>query len=424
VEAARLDGQAIAVAAGLAFLAALTAAFAPLKRSRLVSGARSATASGESRRLQGAFVAAQAGIALVLLCGTALFARSFLAALELDPGYAKKGILLATLDYRDSKPDQVHGEMVRRIRAYPGVESVGGTSAFRIDLNPDQSIRVLGREQSQRVPLSGDNVIPGYFETLGVPLLRGRAFTDADLGERLAVINETMARQIWPNEDPIGARFEANGVPEQTYEVIGVVGDMRRQGLEREPIAQMFRAGYTTVLTVAIRTKGDREELGRWIRQQYAEISSSSVPVKLTTVEETFEKDLAPRRFYTLLLVGFASLALVLTAVGLFGLMAYVVERRTREIGVRMAVGARPGDILAQVMGEGARLMLIGCAIGLVGVLWSGDLLSGLLFQTSGRDTGSLAVAAATLMLTGLLACYLPARRAAAADPTTALRSE
>jgi putative ABC transport system permease protein len=146
--------------------------------------------------------------------------------------------------------------------------------------------------------------------------------------------------------------------------------------------------------------------------------------VKLATVEQTLEKDLAPRRFYTLLLVGFAALALTLTAVGLFGLMAYVVERRTREIGVRMAVGARPADILAQVMSEGARLVLAGCAVGFVGVLWTGDLLAGLLFETSGRDALSLAAAGAALVLTGLLACYLPARRAAAADPATALRSE
>jgi putative ABC transport system permease protein len=424
IEEARLDGLAIAIAAGLALLAVVVAALAPAKPSRLVSGARSATASGESRRLQSVFVVAQAAIALVLLCGTALFAKSFLAALELDPGYAKEGILLATLDYREGEPDEVHGELLRRLKAYPGVEQVGGTSAFQIALNPDISIRVLGREQPERIPLTGDHVIPGYFETLRVPLLRGRAFTGADLDQKVTVINETMARQIWLGEDPIGAVFEVEGNASLRFEVVGVVGDMRRQGLEREPIAQMFRPAYTTVMTVAVRTDGDREALGNWIREEYARISPSSVPVKLTTVEQTLEKDLAPRRFYTLLLVGFAALALTLTAVGLFGLMAYVVERRTREIGVRMAVGARPADILAQVMSEGARLVLAGCAVGFVGVLWTGDLLAGLLFETSGRDALSLAAAAAALVLTGLIACYLPARRAAAADPTTALRSE
>ena len=427
IEETQLDPAAFAFAAGLSALAIALSVLAPARAGRLVATARASTSSGESRRLQSAFVAGQAAIAVVLLCGTALFFKSFLAALALDPGYRRQGILFAETHYRGGAPDAAHAELLRRIRSYPGVEAAGGANTFEVEANPNKSVLIEGQAEPKQFPLTGDGVTTGYFEALGVPLLRGRLFEESDFGKSVAVINETMARQFWGPEDPLGSSFHVlnqRGERLKTWRVVGLVGDMRRQGIEREPIAQMFPLMYVSAMKVAVRTSGDRGALGDWIREQYAEISPSSVPVKLQTIEQTLDKDLAPRRFYTAILVGAATLALTLTAVGLFGLMAYVVERRTREIGVRMAVGARPADILAQVLGEGARLVIAGCALGLLGVLWMGDLLGELLFQTSGRDAAALLSAASALLLTGLLACFIPARRAAAADPTVALRSE
>ena len=436
----RLDWTALGGAASLATLAAMLAAALSGRHSRgaLLQGARSSTDAGATRRIQSAFVVVQVALSLVLLCGVGLFVRSLRAAMDFDPGFAKQNVLLAELQVptRDRRatpespatspsaaPDVFFRDLLARLAAAPGVSSVGATSQFLIWLNPDHSIVVEGENQPSKVALMGDSVTPGYFEALGVQLLRGRLFTDSDVGRPLALVNETLSRHFWPGPDSVGKRFRPSG-GQTWYTVIGVVGDMRRQGIETKPIAQMFRAGFGDRMVVALRGSGPSGSLAAYLRDQVRALDPAAPAPKITSIEQTLEADRAPRRFHTLLLSSFAIVALALCAIGLFGLQRYTVERRRREIGLRMAVGAQRGDVVCLVVGQGARLLLIGAAMGLLGSLWLAGFVQGLLFEVDARDHTALIAAALALSVVGALASYLPARRASKMDPMEALRDE
>jgi putative ABC transport system permease protein len=440
----RVDWTALGCAIALAGAAATLATALSGRRSRggLLHGARSSTDDGGARRLQSTFVVVQVALSLMLLCGVGLFTRSLQAAADFDPGFAKSHLLLAELQApaRDAqepaqesptssgarRPDSNESffrELFARVKAEPGVSAVGATSQFLIWLNPDYSIEIEGEDQPSRVALAGDSVTPGYFEAIGVPLRRGRLFSDADLGRPVAVVNETMTRHFWPGRDAIGKRFRPSE-GKTWYTVIGVVGDMRRQGIETKPIAQMFRPGFAETMVVAVRGSGESALLAAYLRRQVRALDSAAPVPKINTIEQTLEADRAPRRFQTLLLASFAAVALLLCAIGLFGLQRYRVERRRREIGLRMAVGAQRGDVVRMVVGQGTRLLLIGTIAGLFGSLWLAGFIQSLLFEVSARDQAAWAAAAAALGFVGVLAAYLPARRAANIDPMEALRHE
>jgi putative ABC transport system permease protein len=440
LEEIHLDWTAAGWAVVLATLAALLAAALSGRppRSALTQGHRSSTGAGASRRLQSAFVVVQVALSLVLLCGVGLFLRSLQAAIDFDPGFARENVLLAELQApREDRQapaaspaatgqgdaESFYRELFDRLKAAPGVSAVGATTQFRIWLNPDHSIVVEGEEQSSRIALMGDAVTPGYFEAIGVPLVRGRLFTHADVGRPLAIVTETMASHFWPSLDAVGKRFrEADG--KTWYTVVGVVGDMRRQGIETTPIAQMFRPGFTGDMTLAVRTSGESRSLVVYVREQVRALAPSAPVPSISTVEQTLEADRAPRRFHTLLLASFAIMALALSAIGLFGLQRYTVERRRREIGLRMAVGAQRGDVVRMVVGQGMRLLLAGGAAGLLGSLWLAEVIQGLLFEVRARDEATLIAAGLVLAAVGVLASYLPARRASKIDPMEALRYE
>jgi putative ABC transport system permease protein len=435
----RVDWTAMACAVVLATAAATMAtALSGRPHGALLQGARSSTDASATRRLQSGFIVAQVALSLVLLCGVGLFVRSLQAAIQFDPGFVKRNVTLAEVrapstlprsttaprDAATPKPDEVFfRELFERLKAGPGVLSVGATTQFLIWLNPDYSIVLEGEEQPRQVALMGDSVSPGYFEAMGTPLVRGRLFADADVGQDVALVNETMARQFWLGRDPIGKRFRPSG-GKTWYTVIGIVGDMRRQGIETTPIAQMFRAGFADTMNVAVRSSGESSALAGYLREQLGAIAPGVPLPKITTVEQTLEADRAPRRFHTLLLTGFALVALLLCAIGLFGLQRYTVERRRREIGLRMAVGAQRGDVVRMMVGHGARLVLIGGALGLLGSLWLAEFIQSLLFEVSARDQATLLIAGAALGTVGVLASYLPARRASRIDPMEALRHE
>jgi predicted permease len=368
-------------------------------------------------------VVVQVALSLVLLCGVGLFVRSLQAAIEFDPGFARENVLLAELQSpaRDPStpsqsaatpdprsPEVFYSELFERLKAAPGVSAVGAATQFRIGLNPDHSIVIEGEDQPSRIALMGDGVTPGYFEAIGVPL---------------ALVTQTMANHFWPGQDSIGKRFRA-AEGKTWYTVIGMVGDMRRQGIETKPIAQMFRPSFADMMTVAVRTSGQSNSLAAHLREQVWALDPSAPVPRITTVEQTLEADRAPRRFHTLLLTSFAVVALALCSIGLFGLQRYAVERRRREIGLRMAVGAQRGDVVRMVVGQGMRLLLAGVAVGLIGSLWLADLIQSLLFEVSARDEAALIVAALALAVVGFLASYLPARRASNVDPMEALRYE
>ena len=238
------------------------------------------------------------------------------------------------------------------------------------------------------------------------------------------IINQTLATQLWQNESPIGKRIRETERPDVWYTVVGVVADMRRQGIETKSIAQMFRPSFTGRMSVAIRGSGDANALASHIREQVATLAPGSPAPDITTVERTLEADSAPRRFHTQLLTAFAMVALILCAIGLFGLQRHAVERRRREIGLRMAVGANRVDVLRLIVGQGVKLSLAGTVIGLAGSLWLASLVQSFLFGVNARDQTTLALSSLALIAVGVAASYLPARRATQIEPTQALKQE
>jgi putative ABC transport system permease protein len=302
-----------------------------------------------------------------------------------------------------------------------------------IDNDREQALTVERNDGtvSERVRFRRDEASPDFFEAMGTPLLQGRFFSLADRPEtpRVAIVNEALARRSWPNQDPVGRRFKL-GAPESDapwVTVVGVVADMRRQGLEREAVPQMFESlaqNPPRSVELSIRTSSDDPmAMAGALRAAVRSVERNAPIYAVAPLEQQLGNSLAQRRFETSLLSGFSTMALLLAAVGIYGLIQYSIATRTHEIGLRMAVGARGSDILRLVLGEGLRLCLAGLALGLVGAWWLGRLGSSLLFGVSAGDPWTFATA--SLLLTGVAtaACYWPARRAAALDPVVALRT-
>jgi putative ABC transport system permease protein len=273
-------------------------------------------------------------------------------------------------------------------------------------------------------------VSPGYFRTLGVPLLAGREFAEADTpGARpAAVVNETMARAFFPGRDPVGGRIKIGGSdrPQNQYmDVVGVVADVKYRGLAEAAAPALYiphaQAPFDSMYVVA-RASGDPAALVGGVRAEVWAMDRDLPLSQVHTMDQLLSETVAQPRFRTLLLALFSGVAALLAAVGIYGVMAYTVSQRTHEIGVRMALGARPRDVVRLVVGKGMALALVGVAIGLPGAFLAGRLLSGLLFGVGPSDPATFAGVTVLLTFVALLACYLPARRAARVDPMTALR--
>jgi putative ABC transport system permease protein len=270
-----------------------------------------------------------------------------------------------------------------------------------------------------------------FFQTLRVPLRKGRFFNahDNQAAVPVTIINETMARQFWPGEEALGKRFKLGTAQSDSpwLTVVGVVGDMRRQNLESQPIAQIFRPYLQSLqrrLILLIRTTGEPTQLAPLVRNEIRAIDKTVLISGFSSLESLLARNVAQRLFQTRLLTLFSVLALLLTAVGIYGLMHQSVALCTREIGTRMALGAQPRDVLRLVIGQGVRLALCGIGIGLLAAFALTRVLSGLLFGVTATDPATFIAAPLVLLLVALLACYLPARRASRVDPLVALRSE
>jgi putative ABC transport system permease protein len=275
----------------------------------------------------------------------------------------------------------------------------------------------------------------GYFQTLGIPLIKGRLVTEQDVvsGASLVAINEAMAKRFWPNEDPIGRRLRTGVNPDQAnwQTVVGVVGNVRHLGLDVEPRAEIYFHTLTSPPfgpVVAIRTKSDPKNLIGAVRSQVRSVDGDVVVANINTMGELVSASIAQRRFSMLLLGVFAAIALLLAAIGIYGVISYSVAQRSSEIGVRMALGAQSRDVVKMVLREGMLLALAGVGIGLVATFALArlmtSLLSNLLFSVRATDPITFAGVAALLALVALFACYIPARRAARVDPMVALRCE
>ncbi|HEY4597805.1 MAG TPA: ABC transporter permease [Thermoanaerobaculia bacterium] len=434
---------AVSLGAGLlcGLVPALTVAGRRLGEA-LKEGGRAVAGSIRGRLVRDGLVLAQIALTLALLLGAGLLIRSFARLRSVDPGFRPQGVLTAGMDLPPAKyPDKqrqiaFYQALLERVRALPGVEQAG--VFFPLPLSGDDMILIFAVEgrpappPNQEPATSVRSVTPGALEALGIPLRRGRLLTDRDDASAppVLLVNEAMAAQIWPHQDPIGQRVtfgSAKNPQARWYTVVGVVGNVRHEALSQAPGPEAYWPHLQTPLPgpyLVLRGKGDPARFVAPVRAAVAEVDPDLPLNKVAPMTQLVAASLAQSRFKAVLLALFAGLALVLAVVGVYGVVSYSVAQRAHEIGIRMALGARPVDVLRSVLAEGAKLTAAGTAVGLAGALVLTRYLRTLLYQLSPNDPVVLAGAAALLGLVSLAAVWMPARRATKVHPIQALRNE
>ncbi len=447
-----LDGTVLAFTAGATLLSGLLFGLAPafralrtdLRAALHSGGGRGGTAGKERFRLRGVLVVGQTALAVMLLIGGGLLLRSFGNLTRIDPGFSADAVLSASLSIpTNSYPEpsdvtRFYSDLLSRVEGIPGVASAGlvRTPPLTGSLPPND-IEFEGRPSNpDDPPLNSDIqvVSTGYFETMGIPLLVGRAFDDTDdeTSEVVAVVDEPFARRFFGEPSAaLGAMVRQFGAPEYAR-VVGVVGSVRQEQLQTEPRAHLYLLHEQTPRTwfpvrgmsVLARTELEPETLVGAVRTEVRALDPDLPVYGETTVRETVRSSMAAERFNLFLQLVFAGVALALAAIGIYGVLSYQVQQRTREIGIRLALGAERGGIVGLVVRQGMGLVAVAVVVGLSGALLTGRVLSSLLYDVSARDP--LTYAAVTCVLVGVaaFACWLPARRASAVDPQSALRSE
>ncbi len=434
-------GVATALIAGLVFavIPAVRASRVDVQSS-LRDGARGSGGTGH-RRTADAFVVVQLALSLVLLTGTGLLIRSFRNLMEVETGYRVERVLTARyqLPGRRYPTDTAVRECMRlateRVSALPGVVRAWAVSQPPlVPGNHQNNLIAEGREPKQGEPTLVANirfVTPGYFEAIGTPILRGRGFTNADgaSAPAVAIVDESVVKRYWPNEDPLGKRIRHGGDPSRYrwFTIVGVVPNIKHSSLDEDASLQVYEPfDQNTVWSMhfTLRTAGRPEAILPTLRSTIAAIDPALPLFNVTTLEQALDRTLMPRRLTSGLLAGFAGAAVLLAAIGIYGVMSLNVNGRLREFGVRLALGAAPANVLRMVLGAGTRLALIGIAVGSLAAYLVTPLLRDLLFQVPPRDVLTMTVVALSLGVVALLACYVPARRAMRADPTEALRTD
>ena len=398
---------------------------------------RSVAGSRRGHRIRAGLVVAEAALALILLAFGAMFARGFFELRSTPSGFDADGVLAVGLQLSRGLPPgserQAFFEEVRgRVLALPTVNAAGFISSLPMTGSSDSlQFRVHGRADAKPASADFNVATPGYFGAMGIPIVRGREFTGADTAAAplAIVINETAARRFWPGADPIGEPVVLTGQPDR-FTIVGVTGDVRQSDLGRAPRAEFFLSALQpgpdwSGFALVVRTNnGDPLRIVPDIRAILGSVDRNVAVSKVASMNELVSGRLAEPRVYTTILVAFATLALVLAAVGLYGVISYSVTQRTRELGVRLALGSSPGALTRSVLGQGARLTLIGVVIGLAGAWLATQSLTRMLPIVRPGDPVTLAAVAGLMLVVGGLAAYLPARRAARVDPLVALRSE
>ena len=429
---------AISLATGLIFgLAPAFAASRAKVHDALKEGSRGSSAGGN--RLRNAFAVSEVGLALVLLIGAGLVMKSFWRIQQVNPGFAADHVLAMEMELpTDSKyrtrPEQTEffRRVLENVRSLPMVRSAGVTNQLPLDTSDEPRVEftIVGR-----APLPSDqgyladyrDASPDYFRAMGIPLLKGRVFTDQDKLDRpgVAIINETLARRYWPDGgNPIGQRL---GFGKETFspEIVGVVGDVKNSALNQ----QTAPAVYTSYLqlpemkmSLVVRAEGDPANMIRAVEKQVWAVDKDQPMYKIRTMEQVVGESQSSSRFTLAVLAIFAAVAMGLAAVGIYGVISYTVTQRTREIGIRIALGAERSDVLRLVVGQGTVLAVSGVAVGLGGALALTRVMRSLLFGVSATDPLIFAGAALFLAAVAMLASYIPARRAMSVDPTVSLR--
>jgi predicted permease len=446
-----LDWRVLGFTLGVACLTGIIFGLAPalqiskpdLQYALKEGGRGSSSAAGQ--RLRGLLIVAEVALSLVLLVGAGLLMRSFIRLQNVDPGFDTERLLTLGVVMSQDKARDLSGisnfyqQVIERVQALPGVEAASVATVAPIVTAGRRSAIVLEDKPDPPpgIPQLANNrvVSPDYFRTLGVPLRTGRLLSAQDnlQAPAVTVINEAMARRYWGDEDPVGKRFKFGSREAKTpwLTVVGVVGDVRQAGLNSDSLPELYtpftqeHQRFVRPRVLFIRTTGDDPlNLVAAVKSQIWAVDKDQPINDVRTMEEIVARSLAPRRFNLLLLGAFAVLALTLASLGIYGVISYAVSQRTREIGVRLALGAQPRDVLTLVLSRGMRPALIGVAIGLMGALALTRVMESLLFGVSATDPLTFALIALLLTLVALLACYLPARRATKVDPMIALRYE
>jgi len=406
--------------------------------SGLKEGGRGGGEGAHWNRLRSAFVVAQVAFSILLLISAGLLIRSFGKLLQTDAGFDSKNLL--TLEYRlprakYTEPDSVwnfHRQVLENIQQLPGVKSASLIRSLPFSGNgANAGIALLDRETppAGREPQVVFNIATsGYFETARIPLIRGRLFCDGDRANTPLVflINQTMARKYWPEQDPIGKQIKIleDGT---TGAIVGIVGDTKQYRLNDDPAPQLYAAYRQQPVffaTLVARTTVEPLSLSESVRQAIWRVDPDQPMWKIRSVQFLVERSIADRKFLLALMMIFAALALTLTVTGLYGVISYLVNQRTREIGIRMALGAQIRHIMQLILKHGFRLVSVGIVIGLIAATALTRLMAHLLFGVSATDPLTFTVIGLLLSAIALLACYIPARRAARVDPVVALRAE
>ncbi len=404
----------------------------------LKEGGRGTLGAARGRRLRAALVVVEVALSLVVLVGAGLLMKSFVRLLRVDPGVVAENLLTANVVFVQFKDPArravVQREILSRIAQIPGVQTVGGGTGLPPDIaqrGTRFAVQGLPNDDGSQRSSYFIAVSPDYFRALGTPLAEGRAFTERDDAgaSKVVILSRTLARSLFPNESAVGKRLQLIN-PEQSNEwreVVGVAGDVRYSGLNDADVPTIYTPFAQTPFIwnyLMIRTAVAPGSLTESVRRAVGSVDPTLEVGGFKTMDQLMSDSVAQPRFYTLLLGAFAALALLLAGIGIYGVIAYSVEQRTHEIGIRMALGAQAADVLRLVVQQGLMLTLLGVAAGLVAAYGLTRLMRNLLFEVSATDPWTFVAVALLLIAVALLACYIPARRATKVDPMIALRYE
>jgi putative ABC transport system permease protein len=449
-----LNGRVLGFTAGICGAAGIACGFFPAWRMLranlagvLKQGSKGSSAAGR-RRMHDLLVVAEIAMALVPLIGAGLLLRSFQHLLEVDPGFRRDHVLameiqqpaITIAEYNKLPPDeqlaygvrqaQLFEQIAAQVRSLPGVEEVGGIDQLPLGTELRKASRFL--IEGQPVADSGGRPIAevrtvslDYFSSLNIPIRAGRGFTEDDFKQLNAVINETMAKRFWPRGDGVGKRIDLCSLdPKPCWtSIVGIVGDVHQYGLDHEPTYDIYSVGSWTPYLI-VRTASDPLSIAKGASEVVHHFDNNLPVTNVMTMDDLLSDSVSPRRFSSVLVAIFAGLALLLAAIGIYGVMSYTVSQRTREIGVRMAMGAQTVDVQTMILRRTLKLTLAGVALGLAGAFAVARFLASLVFGVGTYDAGTFLGVAMLLIAVALVASWIPARRAMLVDPMVALREE
>jgi len=438
-----LDSHVLIFTLGISLFTGLLFGLAPAFRASvpdlaetLKLGGRGGSIGWGRNKLRSLLVVSEISLSVVALVGAGLFVRSMRDAQKMDPGFESKNLFMLAFDLGALHYDEGHGQQflrsaVERANAAPGVKAAAIASNFPLGGGFARTVFPEGEDESTgyRGTLTQlDDITPGYFDALRVPMIRGRLFTDADRKATtpVAIINEAVAKKFWPNQDAIGKRFHFFG-DAPLREVVGIARNSVVNAIGEVPVPLVYlpvTQDYAPAATLQVQTKGKPEAVIAGVREQIQSLEPNLAITNVQTIGQIIDAGLWAPEMGAALLALFGGLALVLAAVGVYGVLAYSVTQQTREIGIRMAMGAERSHVLRLVVGQGLKLAGAGLALGIVIALALTRQLSSLLFGVSAYDPLTYAGVVVILGIAALLACYIPAQRATRVDPLVALRYE